>query len=116
MIKISTQKQKRQVRVRAKIHGTKDMPRLSVFKSNKYIFAQIINDEIGETIVGISEKELSVKEKANKTERARELGIALAKKAIDKKIKSVAFDRGSYLYHGRIKALAEGAREGGLKF
>jgi large subunit ribosomal protein L18 len=116
MIKNSTQEQRRQVRVRAKIFGTKEKPRLSVFKSNKYIFAQVINDEIGETIVGISEKELIVKEKANKTERARELGIALAKKAMDKKIKFVAFDRGSYLYHGRIKALAEGAREGGLKF
>jgi len=116
MFKNSTQKQKRQVRVRAKIFGTKDMPRLSVFKSNKYIFAQIINDEIGQTLVGISEKELRVKEKANKTERAKELGVALAKKAIDKKIKFVAFDRGSYLYHGRVKALAEGAREGGLKF
>lgn len=111
-----TQKQKRQVRVRAKIFGTKDKPRLSVFKSNKFIFAQIINDEIGETIVGISEKELAAKEKVNKTERARQLGVALAKKALDKKIKMVAFDRGSYLYHGRIKALAEGAREGGLKF
>lgn len=116
MFKNSTQEQRRQVRVRAKIFGTKDKPRLSVFKSNKYIFAQVINDEIGQTIVGISEKELSVKEKSNKTDRARELGIALAKKAIDKKVKTVAFDRGSYLYHGRIKALAEGAREGGLKF
>lgn len=116
MLKNSTQEQRRQVRVRAKIFGTKDKPRLSVFKSNKYIFAQIINDEVGETIVGISEKELTVKEKANKTQRARELGVAIAKKAIAKKIKSVTFDRGSYLYHGRIKALAEGAREGGLKF
>jgi large subunit ribosomal protein L18 len=87
-----------------------------VFKSNRFIFAQLINDEIGETIVGISEKELIVKEKSSKTERARELGVVLAKKALDKKIKAVAFDRGSYLYHGRIKALAEGAREGGLKF
>jgi len=116
MFKNSTQKQRRQVRVRAKIFGTKNKPRLSVFKSNKYIFAQIINDEIGKTIVGISEKELNVKEKSNKTQRAKELGVILAKKAIGKKIKTVAFDRGSYLYHGRIKALAEGAREGGLKF
>lgn len=116
MFKNSTQKQRRKVRVRAKIFGTKDKPRLSVFKSNRYIFAQVINDEIGETLVGVSEKELSVKEKPNKTERARELGVAIAKKAMDKKIKSVVFDRGSYLYHGRIKALAEGAREGGLKF
>ncbi len=116
MLKNKTQKQRRQVRVRAKIFGTKDKPRLSVFKSNRYIFAQVINDEKGETLVGVSEKELSAKEKPNKTERARELGIVLAKKAMDKKIKSVAFDRGSYSYHGRIKALAEGARKGGLKF
>ncbi len=116
MFKNNTQEQRRQVRVRAKIFGTNDKPRLSVFKSNKYIFAQVINDEIGKTIVGISEKELTVKEKSNKTQRAKELGVAIAKKAIGKKIKTVAFDRGSYLYHGRIKALAEGAREGGLKF
>ena len=116
MFKNNSQKQKRQVRVRAKIHGTKDKPRLSVFKSNKFIFAQVINDEKGETIVGVSEKDLSTKEKLNKTERAKQLGVVLAKKAIEKKIKSVVFDRGSYLYHGRVKALAEGAREGGLKF
>ncbi len=116
MLQNKTQKQRRQARVRTKIFGTKDKPRLSVFKSNKFIFAQIINDEAGTTLVGISEKELSVKEKTNKTERAKQLGITLAKKALDKKIKTVAFDRGSNLYHGRIKALAEGAREGGLKF
>lgn len=116
MIRNKTQKQKRQVRVRAKMFGTKDKPRLSVFKSNKYIFAQVINDQIGETLIGVSEKELGVKEKLTKTERAKQVGVALAKKALAKKIKSVVFDRGSYLYHGRIKALAEGAREGGLKF
>ncbi len=116
MIKNKTQKQKRQIRVRAKMFGTKDKLRLSVFKSNKYISAQVINDEIGKTLVSVSEKELSAKEKSTKTERARQLGIALAKKALGKKIKAVVFDRGSYLYHGRIKALAEGAREGGLKF
>jgi large subunit ribosomal protein L18 len=116
MLKNKTQKQKRQVRVRAKIFGTKDKPRLSVFKSNRYIFAQVINDEKGDTLVGVSEKELNLKEKSNKTDRARALGVALAKKALGKKIKAVAFDRGSYPYHGRVKALAEGAREGGLKF
>ena len=116
MLRNKTQEQKRQSRVRAKILGTKDRPRLSVFKSNKYVSAQIINDEKGETIVGISEKELKIKEKLNKTDRAKQLGLAIAKKASDKKIKSVIFDRGSYLYHGRVKAIAEGAREGGLKF
>ncbi len=111
-----TQKQRRQLRVRAKIIGTKEKPRLSVFKSNKYIFAQIINDEKGETILGVSEKDLKVKEKTNKTDKAKLLGIFIAKKVLDKKIKKVVFDRGSYIYHGRVKALAEGAREGGLEF
>ena len=116
MIKNKTQKQRRQIRVRARVVGTNDKPRLSVFKSNKYIFAQVINDQIGKTIVGVSEKELGVKEKITKTERAKQLGAALAKKALAKKVKAVVFDRGSYLYHGRVKAFAEGAREGGLKF
>ena len=116
MLRNKTQEQKRQARVRAKIFGTKDRPRLSVFKSNKYVSAQIINDEKKETVIGISERELKIKEKLNKTERAKQLGLAIAKMASDKKIKSVIFDRGSYLYHGRVKAIAEGAREGGLKF
>lgn len=90
-------------------------PRLSVFRSNKYIFAQIIDDVKGKTIVGISEKSLE-KEGKPKKGRAKELGIALAKMAIGKKVKEVAFDRGTYKYHGRIKEVAEGAREGGLNF
>jgi large subunit ribosomal protein L18 len=109
-------KQNRQKRVRAKIFGTHEKPRLSVFRSNKYIFAQIIDDGKGETISAISEKELVVKDKLKKSDIAKQLGIALAKKALAKKVNSVVFDRGSYLYHGRIKAFAEGAREGGLKF
>jgi large subunit ribosomal protein L18 len=76
----------------------------------------VINDEKKETIVGVTEKELSAKEKLNKSERARELGKLIAKKALAKKIEKVVFDRGSYRYHGRVKAIAEGAREGGLKF
>ena len=107
-------KLKRQKRVRAKIKTSKDRLRLSVFRSNSYFYAQIIDDEKGETRVSVSEKELT--EKGVKTEKAKKLGIMLAKKAIDKKIKSVVFDRGSYAYHGRVKAFAEGAREGGLVF
>lgn len=91
------------------------MPRLSVFRSNEYIYAQIIDDTMGKTIVGVSEKALG-KTKGNKTEKAKELGVQIAKLAVEKKIKSVVFDKGSYKYHGRVKALAEGAREGGLQF
>ncbi len=107
---------RRQKRVRVKLFGTKEKPRLSVFRSNRYIFAQVIDDEKKETIVGISEKDLSLKERINKTEKAKLLGNLLAKKVLEKKIKKVIFDRGSYMYHGRVKALAEGAREGGLEF
>lgn len=106
----------RQIRVRAKVKGSSQKPRLSVFRSNKLIYAQIIDDNKGQTILGMSEKALALKEKANKTERSKQLGLSLAKKAITKKIKEVVFDRGSYKYHGRVKAVAEGAREGGLKF
>ncbi len=111
----NNQKLRRARRVRAKIKGTQGRPRLSVFRSNISIYAQIINDDKGVTLVGISEKEISVK-KVNKTEKAKELGLALAKKALGKKIRTVVFDKGSYSYHGRVKSLAEGAREGGLIF
>lgn len=106
---------KRQVRTRAKIKGTESRPRLSVFKSNRFIYAQIINDAVGKTIVGVSEKQ--IKEKlTGKSARAKAVGILVAKKALDKKIKKVVFDRGSYSYHGRISEIAKGAREGGLEF
>ena len=109
-------KLKRTIRVRSKIKGTKNRPRLSVFRSNRYIYAQIINDEDGKTIVGVSEKHLGEKEVTTKVNKAKALGILLAKKAIDKKVKKVVFDRRSYAYSGRIKAVAESARMGGLKF
>ncbi len=107
---------KRQFRTRAKIKGTLNRPRLSVFRSNKYIFAQMIDDVSGKTLISVSEKELGRETKLSKTEKSKGLGLLLAKKALGKKIKSVVFDRGGYLYHGRVKALAEGAREGGLEF
>src|SRR3989344_4302941 len=106
---------KRQIRTRSKIKGTGIRPRLSVYKSNRFIYAQLIDDEAGKTIAGVSEKQL--KEVFNgKITRAKAVGAVLAKKAIDKKIKKVVFDRGSYSYHGRISGIAEGAREGGLEF
>jgi len=111
-----TVKQTRQTRIRAKAKGIVTQPRLSVFRSNKYVYAQVIDDQKKQTVVGVTEKELSLKEKLNKSERAKELGKLIAKKAIAKKIEKVVFDRGSYRYHGRVKAVAEGAREGGLKF
>ncbi|OGV89199.1 50S ribosomal protein L18 [Microgenomates group bacterium RBG_19FT_COMBO_39_10] len=111
------QKLKRKNRVRQKIKGTNERPRLSVFRSNKKIYTQLINDEQGQTLVGASEKDLSKEVKSvTKTEKAKLIGEALAKKALKKKIKKVIFDRGPYRYHGRVKALAEGVREGGLKF
>ncbi len=102
-------------RVRRKILGTKEMPRLSVFRSNKFIYAQVIDDDKKETILGVSEKNLE-NVVGKKLDRAKALGILVAKKAIDKKISKVVFDRGRYIYKGRIKALAQGAREGGLVF
>lgn len=109
------QKEKRKIRVRAKIKGTKERPRLSVFRSNRFIFAQLIDDERRKTLFGVSEKHLDTK-KVSKTERARKLGLLLAKMAAPRKIKKIVFDRGKYAYRGRVKALAEGAREGGLEF
>lgn len=107
---------KRKMRVRSKIKGTKDRPRLSVFRSNRYIYAQLINDEIGKTIIGVSEKHLPQKVNSKKKELAKAVGAILAKQALEKKIKKVVFDRGRYAYQGRVRAVADGAREGGLEF
>lgn len=103
----------RRKRIRAKISGTKEMPRLSVFKSNKYVYAQLIDDEMGKTLVSASSAKISAK---GKLVQAKKVGEDLAKKAIEQKIKKVVFDRGGFIYTGRVKALAEGAREAGLKF
>ncbi|MBI2195671.1 MAG: 50S ribosomal protein L18 [Candidatus Levybacteria bacterium] len=102
-------------RVRRKIQGSKDAPRLSVFRSSNHIYAQLIDDEKKETILAVSEKKLG-KIEGKKLDRSKELGLLLAKEALGKKIKKVIFDRGKYAYKGRVKALAEGAREGGLNF
>lgn len=107
---------KRHKRVRSRIHGTAKRPRFSVFKSNKYIYAQLINDDKGQTLVCINTKDIKSNKKLNKTELAYKAGVLLAEKAIKKTIKEVIFDRGGYKFHGRIKAIAEGAREKGLEF
>lgn len=106
---------KRQIRTRVKIKGTADKPRLSVHKSNLFMYAQLIDDVARKTIVGVSEKHLKEKP-VGKIAKAKAVGILLAKKASEKKIKKAVFDRGSYSYHGRISGIAEGAREGGLEF
>jgi large subunit ribosomal protein L18 len=106
---------KRQIRTRSKIKGTMDRPRLSVHKTNRFIYAQLIDDVGRKTIVGVSEKHLK-EIPVGKIAKAKAVGILLAKKAIEKKIKKIIFDRGSYTYHGRITGIAQGAREGGLEF
>ncbi len=108
-------RERRHRRIRGKIRGTAERPRLVVFRSNKGIFAQLVDDESGRTIAGASWLALKSFE-GTKTEQAREVGKALASAAEKAGIDSVVFDRGGYLYHGRVKALAEGAREGGLRF
>lgn len=110
-------KEKRNIRhkrVRAKVFGTKDVPRLCVFRSNNHIYAQLIDDDKGNTLASADDMELNVKE--GKIEKAKQVGNKIAKASLKLKIKKVVFDRGGYRYHGRIKALAEGAREGGLNF
>ena len=108
---------RRHARVRNKVVGTKSVPRLNVFRSNSNIFAQIIDDEASKTLVSASsiDKELKIKNGGN-IEGAAKVGELLAKRAKKAKISEVVFDRGGYLYHGRVKALAEAARENGLKF
>jgi len=105
---------KRQKRIRRRISLVSDRVRLNVFRSNKYIYAQLI-DKKGDTILGMSEKVVD-KKNTTRIESAKELGLTIAKKAIGKKIREVVFDKGKFAYHGRVKALAEGAREGGLQF
>lgn len=105
---------RRKNRVRAKVFGTSQRPRLAVFRSLSHISAQLIDDTTGTTLAAVMDTEL--KKKGTKTELAQEVGKAIAKKAQDKKITSVVFDRGGRIYHGRVKALADAAREAGLEF
>lgn len=107
--------QRRRARVRAKVFGIAKKPRLSVNRTLKYVYVQLIDDENNKTIAGVHQKSLKL-EKKNKTELAFEVGKEIAKRALDKKIKECVFDRSCYKYHGRVKAVAEGARQGGLVF
>ncbi len=110
------ERQRRHLRVRRKISGTAERPRLCVFRSNNNIYVQVIDDIAGNTLVSASTLDKEVKTKHSNIEAAKEVGALIAKKAKAKKIEEVVFDRGGYIYHGVVKALAEAAREGGLKF
>jgi len=113
----SSARQKIRYRIRKKISGTAEAPRLSVFRSNTDIYAQIIDDNSGATIAAASSRQKDIlAQKAPKIEKSKMVGEAIAKKATELGIKKVVFDRGGYIYHGRVKAVAEGAREGGLQF
>ncbi len=109
-------RQRIKLRLRKKIKGTDATPRLSVFRSNRDIYAQIINDATGTTMVATSSRDKDFSTKGTKTEVATAVGKTIAAKAIAAGITTVVYDRNGYLYHGRVKALAEAAREGGLKF
>lgn len=118
IMKLNSKKDKRlkiRKRIRSKLFGTSSVPRLAVFRSNNEIYAQIINDEKGQTLFS-STSLSSKKEKLTKTEMAKRVGAEISEKALKKGIKKVVFDRGGFVYHGRIKALADSARENGLKF
>jgi large subunit ribosomal protein L18 len=113
----SIRRQKIKFRVRSKISGTTQKPRLSVFRSNSEIYAQLIDDETGKTLAAASSKEKDIlAQKVTKVEKSKLVGAAIARKASELGLLDVTFDRSGYLYHGRVKAVAEGAREGGLKF
>ncbi len=113
----SSARSKIRYRIRKKISGNATKPRLSVFRSNMEIYAQLVNDENGTTIAAASSKEKDIAaQKITKVEKSKLVGAAVARKASELGIKDVVFDRGGYIYHGRVKAVAEGAREGGLQF
>jgi len=109
-------RRRRHFRVRKSVHGTASKPRLAVFRSNKYIYAQVIDDESGSTIVSASSRESAVKGSTLTVDTAIEVGRLVGARAKDAGISAVAFDRGGFKYHGRIKALADAARDTGLKF
>lgn len=109
----------RRRRIRSKIHGTAERPRLSIFRSTRHIYAQIINDDIGAVMASASTMEAQLRgstSNCGNVDAAREVGKLLAERAATKKIETVSFDRGGFKYHGRVKALAEAVRDGGLKF
>jgi large subunit ribosomal protein L18 len=110
-------RQKLRWRIRAKVHGTAKTPRLSVFRSNKDVYVQLIDDVTGATVAAANSRQADIAaQKVSKTEKSVLVGKAIAAKAISLGVEACVFDRGGYLYHGRVKAIADGAREGGLKF
>lgn len=112
-------RQARRKRIRGRIHGTSEKPRLSVFRSARHIYAQIVDDELGLVLTSASTMDTQIREGLKNTgnmDAAREVGKLLADRAVTRKVEKVAFDRGGFKFHGRVKALAEAAREGGLKF
>ena len=115
-----SKRDKRRVRIRKKVVGTAERPRLAVYRSLKHMYAQLIDDTAGVSLTAVSTKSEAVqdllKDLKGKTAAAKAVGMALARVAQEKQITSVVFDRSGYLFHGRVKAVAEGAREGGLKF
>ena len=117
MVTKSLRREKIKFRVRKKISGTAARPRLSIFRSNTDIYVQIIDDDNAKTLASASSKDKSiVAQKVTKSEKSKLVGAAIARKAVELGLKDVVFDRGGYLYHGRVKAVADGAREGGLIF
>lgn len=113
---LRTKKGRRKLSVRKNIFGDENRPRLSIFRSNKYIYGQIIDDEKGVTLVDVQKEAKDLHKGKNKVDAAELVGKELAKKAMEKKIEKVVFDRNGYKYHGRVKSFADGAREGGLNF
>jgi len=109
-------RRRRHERVRKNVHGSAERPRLAVFRSNRYIYAQVIDDDSGRTLAAASSQEKKLRKKTLSTETAAEVGKMVATRASDAGVESVVFDRGGFPYHGRVKALADAAREGGLKF
>ena len=108
-------RERRKLGIRAKVFGTTKRPRLSVFRSSTNIYAQVIDDEKGVTIAEYSSAKIKDRKNKTKVQESFEVGKELAKEALEKNVKNVVFDRGGYKYHGRVKALADGAREGGLE-
>ncbi len=112
-------RKRRHERIRRHLHGTADRPRLNVFRSLDHIYVQVIDDDLGNTLVAASTVDPELREQLdglNKSQQATRVGQLVARRALDKGLKKVVFDRGGYPYHGRVKALADGAREGGLEF
>lgn len=113
----SSARQKIRYRIRKKISGTSNKPRLCVFRSNSDIYAQLIDDTTGTTLASASSRQKDISaQKANKVDKSKMVGESIAKKAVELGLKSVVFDRSGYIYHGRVKSVADGAREGGLDF